>query len=169
MKLTNWKAIADAIGISAIVASLIFVGFQLQQDRRVAESQLNMAGLEMGLVRDVAISEHAGIWVKARDRQDLSEEEAEILERLVHISAARAFLGALATLRLRDGDGLSDFENAPGQVMSFAILLHENAGAKKIWIEAADREEKFFEKTGSRHTRARFNTVVRDLLRQLED
>jgi len=169
MKLTNWKAIAESIGISAIVASLIFVGFQIQQDRRVAESQVNMAALEIALARDAAISEYADIWVKARDMQDLSEEEVEILERLVRMAAQKAFLGALATLRIRDGVGSYEFKNAPGQVMEFAILLHENAGAKKTWSELADREEEYYEKTESNFAKSSFNTVVRDFLRQLQE
>ena len=36
MKTTNWKDIAELIGISAIVASLIFVGLQLQQSQEIA-------------------------------------------------------------------------------------------------------------------------------------
>jgi hypothetical protein len=169
MRLTNWKAIAEFVGISAIVASLIFVGFQVQQDRRVAESQVNMAALEIALARDAAISEHADIWVKARNMQDLSEEETEILERLVRMAAQKAFLGALATLRIRDGAGPYEFRNAPGQVMDLAIMLHENAGAKKVWSELAVREEEYYEETGLNFTKSQFNVVVRDFLRQLQE
>lgn len=36
MKTTSWKDIAELIGIAAIVASLIFVGLELQQNREIA-------------------------------------------------------------------------------------------------------------------------------------
>jgi hypothetical protein len=36
LKSTNWKDIAELIGMTAIVASLIFVGYQLKQDREIA-------------------------------------------------------------------------------------------------------------------------------------
>ena len=36
MKSMNWKDIAELIGIVAIVASLIFVGLELQQSRKIA-------------------------------------------------------------------------------------------------------------------------------------
>jgi hypothetical protein len=36
MRSTDWKDIAELIGIAAIVASLIFVGLELQQSRKIA-------------------------------------------------------------------------------------------------------------------------------------
>jgi hypothetical protein len=36
LKSTNWKDTAELIGIAAIVASLIFVGWQMKQDRDIA-------------------------------------------------------------------------------------------------------------------------------------
>ena len=36
MKHTNWKDIAELIGVSAIVASLIFVGLQMKQSQEIA-------------------------------------------------------------------------------------------------------------------------------------
>jgi hypothetical protein len=36
MKSSNWKDIAELIGIAAIVASLVFVGLQLQQSHAIA-------------------------------------------------------------------------------------------------------------------------------------
>lgn len=38
MKLANWKDIAELIGITAIVASLVFVGLQLKQSQEIALS-----------------------------------------------------------------------------------------------------------------------------------
>ena len=40
MKKTDWKDIAELIGIAAIVASLIFVGLQMKQDQQIAVAQL---------------------------------------------------------------------------------------------------------------------------------
>ena len=34
---TDWKSIAEFVGIVAIVASLIFVGLQLRQEQEVAQ------------------------------------------------------------------------------------------------------------------------------------
>ncbi len=40
MKEANWKDLAELVGIAAIVASLIFVGFQLKQERAIARAEL---------------------------------------------------------------------------------------------------------------------------------
>ena len=63
MKFDSWKNIAEFSGIIAIVASLIFVGFELQQDRQLTRAQLgsnanefmaqvdlNMSNPDVGLV-----------------------------------------------------------------------------------------------------------------------
>ena len=163
MKLIDWRAIAESIGILAIVASLIFVGLQLQQDRIVASSQVNMATLETIVAIDTAMSEHAGVWVKARNMQDLSETEVQIVDRIVHMAMNKAFFEALATVRIRRGGSAVDFEKAPGPVMAFAIMLHENPGARKIWAERAKISEEAYEKIGYSGTSA-FNEVVHDYL-----
>lgn len=40
MRKTDWKDIAELVGIVAIVASLVFVGIQLRQDRTLARAEL---------------------------------------------------------------------------------------------------------------------------------
>ena len=55
MKNTNWKDVAELTGIVAIVASLVFVGMQMQQDRIHARAELgadsfsNLASLSIEL------------------------------------------------------------------------------------------------------------------------
>jgi hypothetical protein len=55
MKSTNWKEVAELIGIVAIVASLVFVGMQMQQDRVHARAELgaesfaNLASMSLEL------------------------------------------------------------------------------------------------------------------------
>ena len=168
MKSIDWRAIAESIGILAIVASLIFVGLQLKQDRIVASSQVHMATLETIVAIDTAMSEHADVWVKARNMQDLSETEIHIVDRIVHMAMNKAFFEALATVRIRGGGSAVDFEKAPGPVMEFAVMLHENPGARKIWAESAERSEEAYEKIGN-SGRGAFNEVVRDYLLQLQN
>jgi hypothetical protein len=55
MKNTDWKSIAELIGIAAIVASLIFVGLQMRQTHEIALATLYQmrsdAARELRLVR----------------------------------------------------------------------------------------------------------------------
>jgi hypothetical protein len=67
MNNTNWKDIAELIGIAAIVASLVFVGLQMQQDRVHARAELgadsfsNLASLRLQMTGD----EIARVFAKA--------------------------------------------------------------------------------------------------------
>lgn len=67
MKQTDWKDIAELIGIAAIVASLVFVGLQMQQDRVHARAELgadsfsNLASLSLQMTSD----EFAPVFAKA--------------------------------------------------------------------------------------------------------
>lgn len=40
MKSISWKDIAELIGIGAIIASLVFVGYQIEHDRRLTQAAL---------------------------------------------------------------------------------------------------------------------------------
>jgi hypothetical protein len=72
MKNANWKEIAELVGLAAIVASLIFVGLQMQQDRQysivdtrssVSESIINFASL---------IQSNSDVWIRGLDGEDLT-------------------------------------------------------------------------------------------------
>jgi hypothetical protein len=57
MKKTDKKQIAESIGIAAIVASLVFVGMQMQQDRRLARAELGSFALEFRASVDFGMSD----------------------------------------------------------------------------------------------------------------
>ena len=78
MKTRNWREIAELIGITAIVASLIFVGLQLQQDRLLLRSELGAVTSELTATISLALggSDVSRAWAKMLDRpEDLSVEE----------------------------------------------------------------------------------------------
>ena len=72
LKDTNWKDVAELIGIAAIVASLVFVGMQMRQDRVHARAELgadsfaNLAVLSLELTS----AEFATIFAKALEHPD---------------------------------------------------------------------------------------------------
>ncbi len=39
-RVTNWQRVFEAVGLLAIIASLVFVGVQLRQDQVIARSEL---------------------------------------------------------------------------------------------------------------------------------
>ena len=78
MNNAGWKGAAELIGIAAIVASLVFVGFQIRQDRILARSELGSGTSEMVVAINDAMAEpeFAKVYAKMLDRpEDLSVDE----------------------------------------------------------------------------------------------
>jgi hypothetical protein len=73
MRSTNWKDTAELIGIAAIVASLIFVGLQMQQDRDMTRLQVlaEQDGTQIEWAR--LINENAELWAKGLDGAELDK------------------------------------------------------------------------------------------------
>lgn len=78
MKAFGWKDIAESIGVIAIVASLLFVGLQLQQDKRLTRAELGSFAMEFGASVSFGMSdpEVGHVWAKMLDHpQELSSAE----------------------------------------------------------------------------------------------
>jgi len=75
LKALDWKNIAELIGIAALVASLLFVGLQLQQDREIATAQLfanyDNTILEWGGL----ITDNRDVWSRGLKGEELDEAE----------------------------------------------------------------------------------------------
>ena len=76
MRTTNWKDIAELVGIAAIVASLIFVGLQMKQTQALALAEAE--GTQQTLDNSAldAINQYAKIWSKGVSGVELNESEA---------------------------------------------------------------------------------------------
>ena len=138
MAKTNWKDTAELLGIAAIVASLIFVGFQLRQDREIALAESLAASEASFTAINALISDHAVVWSKGRKNEDFSDTEMVIMRRLVstlhrrarYTAAMRRNLGTPGTAALRD----------------LAIQLYDNPGARRIWETETEKEMAYWEK-----------------------
>ena len=80
MKSTNWKDIAELIGIAAIVASLVFVGLQMKQSQDIALSVANQTRADATVSMLITSAENPNFvsaFAKAQspDRIPLSPEE----------------------------------------------------------------------------------------------
>ena len=104
MKPTNWKDIAELIGISAIVASLIFVGLQMKQAQEIAiaDQYQNRAGtiVEFYMAQiqsERVINQRARQFKAAADAGQLTAP----LKRLLDNLGAEEY--AVAYMRIRAG------------------------------------------------------------------
>jgi len=69
------KGILELIGIGAIVASLVFVGLQLQQEQEIALVDTYGTVAEAGINLSMQVGENMEVWQKALDGHELTTEE----------------------------------------------------------------------------------------------
>jgi hypothetical protein len=134
MKTVSWKDIAELVGIAAIVASLIFLGLQMQQAEKIAQNEEGLSVLSSMISINNAMSENADIWLLGATGGDLSDTEAFIFKKLVHSANISAFFGYTRESRMGRSEGMRS------QIYDFTALLHQNPGARRVWLET---EEKF--------------------------
>ena len=84
----RWRALFEAIGLMAVVASLIFVGIQLRQDQAFARSELGSGSFsQMAILNQTMTTpEFAETYAKMLDRpEDLSVNEMLQINGLLHL------------------------------------------------------------------------------------
>jgi hypothetical protein len=90
-KLNDWMQV---IGIFAVVASLIFVGLQMQLDRRLARAELGSVSLEFRALVELARSDPdvSSAWAKMLESpQDLSASEMVSVNGILRSAALNAY------------------------------------------------------------------------------
>ena len=85
MKSTNWKDIAELTGIAAIVASLIFVGMQLQQDRDISHREAHSEFVDTRIELARLLAENREIWIEGLKGSPLNEQEQWTFHNLVTV------------------------------------------------------------------------------------
>ncbi len=79
---TRWKDIAELIGIAAIVASLLFVGLQMQQDRNLTQAQILSDQDDTQIEWARLLQENFELWVSGMDGEELGKLELARFEVL---------------------------------------------------------------------------------------
>jgi hypothetical protein len=82
MKTKNWKDIAELVGIAAIVASLVFVGQEIQQSREIARLEWTGVLAAEQVALDSLLSSEAEVWRKGCAGSELSPTEQTVFTRL---------------------------------------------------------------------------------------
>jgi len=132
MKSNNWKDFAELIGITAIVASLIFVGLQMRQAEVIAKSDMAASYLANRIEMYAAINEHPDIWVRGNKGEELEEDESAIFSRQVFIVNDEAYYSVQQSIIWGQS------ESADVEAAIFAAYLHENPGARRVWRAQED-------------------------------
>ncbi|NIU08769.1 MAG: hypothetical protein GWN81_07945 [Phycisphaerae bacterium] len=136
MNTTDWKGYAELVGIAAIVASLIFVGVQLQQDRQIAigEALTNFAESYSNVL--LQSSEYAEILAKTQSEDKLTDAELIVLRHLVEVQEMNAYLQSAAI------QSFSDRSIRTSELL-FASFLFRYPAARAEWERHADDIQKY--------------------------
>ena len=165
MKLNILKNIAELIGMVAIVASLIFVGFQLQQDRSIAEAEFLTTdqGLEIEFAQLVQNS--PGAWRKGLAGEELNPEE-EVEFDLMAYTLFR--INANSNRRGLVFDGLTIGLTGDGP-RSFAHFIYVNPGLHKWFDRLVEIRGQVDRNYGLSDELRYYPVVIRDLINQLDE
>jgi len=127
MKRPDWKSLLEIVGVTAVVLSLLFVGLELRQSRLIARVGVYNTLLSSQIEINDAISNNADVWAQGAAGGELSAEDTVIFERLVNDINERAITEYVSE------DLLGNTGNAQAVMGDFAILLHQNPGARRVW------------------------------------
>ena len=140
MNNNKWKGTAELAGVAAIVASLIFVGFQMQQDRKIAFAEIGLSSAADRTEQSIELSQHAELWVKANNGESLSDADIFILNRSLYAMTN--------SLRLQGAVRKDLGQKGRVSPQLLAIFLYENPGARKLWTLQSENEMRYFSKLG---------------------
>ena len=123
----DWKIIAESVGIISIVLSLVFVGLQLRQSQVIARNDIDGQFLENRIEAVGQINDHVNIWVRGLAGDKLSDDDAVVFENLILNFNDIAYFTSFNHFNLGN-DGAARISTD-----DFAIFLHSNPGARRVW------------------------------------
>lgn len=155
----SWKNFLEGVGVLALVASLLFVGFQLQQDRDLATAQVivDFDALRSELL--TAISDNRNVWLSGLKGEELSPTD-EIAFRAVAVAFYRKELGVYQRLQLL-GYGTPD-----SVAEHYAFDLYQYPSLRRIFIEEGqliDARHRYFNRVPNPGFRAKVTELLGEL------
>ena len=163
MKPVNWKDIAELVGLAAIVASLIFVGLQMKQDRQLARAaslvDLSATHIELSQL----ISNNKEIWISGLDGKDLSKEDRAIFDQIARSWHLRMLTNYYASQEANWNEGRYEM-----RVNVAAFDLYKHPGLRQ-WFDTfkSDYEQRLGSNTGTSTSKS-FTDLVEERLSELD-
>jgi len=162
MKNATWKDVAELVGIAAIVASLVFVGLQMQQQQEIAITETRSSVTQS--IGDLAMMIEAApdVWRKGLDGDELSQDESIVFYAMAEAAESHIFNMFLRFGRL----GISEPEV---HAENYAYALYVYPGLKESYIQ--ENEYVIGRRSALQRTQAadnRFRSLVLENLMNLE-
>ena len=119
------------IGIFALVGSLIFIGLQMQQDRRLAAAQVIVAADSVQMDLAALISDNRDVWDRGLKGEELSAAD-EMAFRAVARGHFQRHLGVYQRL------GLLVLGSGDSMVQKYAFDLYQYPSLRKAFLQMRD-------------------------------
>ena len=117
----RWRNIVELVGITAVVASLIFVGVQLRQDQQIAVAQLYADFDDTQIELSRLLIENQEVWLAGSSGEELSSSEQFMFDAVAEAVVAKHTGFIARAVRL-------ETQPVEGYVVRFASLLHTLPG-----------------------------------------
>jgi len=125
------KQFIEIVGLSAVILSLMFVGYELRLSRDIARLEgLGTAGQFQVDVYD-SIAQHADIWRRGCEGDALSPEEKAVFANVYGQVEIRSFI-----TYQRASTGITNASPEPF-VRTFALSVYRFPGFRSMWEEFA--------------------------------
>ena len=164
LRSTNWKDVAELVGIAAIVASLVFVGVQLQQDQEIAEAQIHLGATANVAATTQSIADNQSVWRRGLVGEDLTPDERATFNAIARAIYQRHFGLYNRGLRLT----LSSPELV---VRRFAFFAYQYKGLRQYLATKFAEDESLrdiYNRSGDRDDRD-FSQQLADEIKRLDE
>ena len=128
MKRKKFKDWLEIIGIGAVVASLIFVGYEIRQSQDIAVSVQLDSTLQALTEVEALIIDNAEVWYKGCSGEQLTTEEQLIFTRIFHLYSVYYFFTWLNI----EVTGISPARKQLS-IDNMAINIYRSVGLQKEW------------------------------------
>ena len=125
----KFNEVAELVGIVAIVASLIFVGLEIQQSQKIALAEIEAAFASASIEIASLLSENSEVWARGIADEELDDSDTVVFESII-VALSNRNWSMQHQMRLLDRH-----EGADSNVHRFAAFLHQRPGARRVWNE----------------------------------
>ena len=164
MNRSNWRDTAELIGIAAIVASLVFVGFELRQSQQIAFAEQEGSQIADFMAINDLIARNSSLINRLNNAEELGDDESIVADQLVWSIWSMHFF-------TRQRAYFLDHPSVGIQERALAVIFFENPGLRKVWSTNQLNYEKYFEAMGRprRGAIGEFNEALGEHLSSLDD
>ncbi len=131
MKYPSWREIAELIGVTAIVASLIFVGLQLQQDRRIGIADTLIMRAEITANITQLVNDNRDVWINGLNGAELSEADELTFYAIAEAIESHLF-GQYVRARVIGAGSPEDSQRG------YAMAIYTYPGLRRIFVQDGD-------------------------------